>query len=296
MIRYGIALIVLWVTGSEGLARAEAQASPQAVKIAELRTRFDIFGHAKKGGVVAVELQMGDVIRRWTYGSGVTWDIGFFTRFTEKLDADAGEWRPGSEQGRPRLFVEMKELPDQLDVKAGVKAQVFLFLSDGSFQGFEGEQVFDTSRAGNLLELRPAFGTRPGAKAPEIVAGVKAAQAAKAPGVAGDQGGEQSRFYSRLWPLGSTVKVAFSGGTYAMRSQYKDDASEWMKEINLHLDFGHEVDRHDSVNGETFHYYDWVQTSSPRNIRFACHSRKKDFGRSSAEICPGPWQLGDEQH
>jgi len=116
---------------------------PLSSKITEIRTQLEVYEKQKEGGVVVVELHLGDVIRRWKYGVGAKWEVGFFTRFVHAVDVNTGG-------KKPRVYVEVR---DSRGAAPGIKAQVFLFFANGQAQEFHGNQLFDTVTDGNALEL-----------------------------------------------------------------------------------------------------------------------------------------------
>lgn len=269
MIPFSAFVLMVLLAGSPGNGAAPIQ-DPPSDKIKEIRTRLEVYNHDKDRGAIAVELHLGEVIRRWSYGAGLKWEIGFFTRFDEKLDAH-------TEGQKPRVFVEIRERPGEVGIVTGIKAQVFLYFADEGAREFRGEGIFNTARGERKFELQPVEAREPGSN--NVKAGpagkTLGAQLAKSPGVSSAASAGNARFYARLWPTGSPLKVAFQDGTPEMRRKFALVASEWTEGTGLRLDFGAKLsDKSDNT------FFEWNKRPS---------AKKYDVRVSFAE--DGNWSL-----
>ena len=244
-------------------------------RVDEIRTLLEVYDDDKECGVIAVELHLGDVIRRWEYGAGDKWETGFYRRFVHKVDIFIENNKTPKplvltiDKPRPRVFVELKDRPDQVNIKTGIKADVFLFFyDDAPALQFSGRGILDTGRGRGLLELDQVHQLPPDSKSsnvtPLIIASRSRAQSAvdraKSPGITSEATAGQNSFFTKLWQNGSTLKIAFRGGTKEMRREFANTASDWTKETSLKLDFG--------VNNS---FYEWPQADgrSSSDIRVA---------------------------
>lgn len=67
----------------------------------------------------------------------------------------------------------------------------------------------------------------------------------------------------KRWTPGQTITIAFMGGSYQLRKDIADVASEWTNHANLKFDFGH------APTSQTFREWSQLDTSYKADIRIA---------------------------